>query len=67
MSDRKAKLTVKGNQRKDGKYRVTYSYPGAPNMFGGFYPTKVLNKIQSVETIRVHINTGLYEVSAPFK
>ena len=28
------KITVTGNQRKDGKFPVTYWYQGEPNMFG---------------------------------
>jgi hypothetical protein len=38
-------------QRRDGKYSVTVIFPGGPNMFNGFYPDRVFNKIVSVEKL----------------
>lgn len=34
-----------GKQRRDGKFPVRIAYRGEPNAFGGFYPTKVFNKL----------------------
>ena len=48
------KITVTGNQRKDGKFPVTYWYEGEPNMFGGRYPAKVFKKLHTVEQIADH-------------
>ena len=47
-----AKLIVKGRERKDGKYRITLIFPGAPNAFGGFYPSKTFNKLYTSDQIK---------------
>lgn len=44
-------LTI-SQPRRDGKYPVTIVYPGAPNMFGGFYPAKVYRKLYPLEKVR---------------
>ena len=43
-----------GKERKDGKFPVTYAYKGAPNMFGGFYPTSTYCKLHTLERIQTH-------------
>lgn len=47
-----------GKRRKDGKYPVTWNYPGAPNMFGGHYPDRVYRKL--------HSETALDEMIKPY-
>ena len=47
-------ITIKSTKRSDGKYRVTYVYAGAPNAFGGFYPSKTFNKLHTAEQIGAH-------------
>jgi hypothetical protein len=42
---------IKGNQRKDGKYKITMVYQGAPNAFGGFYPSRSYTKIYTPEKV----------------
>jgi hypothetical protein len=38
-----------GQPRRDGKYPVTLTFAGAPNMFGGFYPDQVFRKLYTRE------------------
>jgi hypothetical protein len=40
------------NPRRDGKYPVTLTFAGAPNMFGGFYPNKVFRKLYSLDKVK---------------
>jgi len=40
------------NPRRDGKYPVTLVFPGAPNMFGGHYPSKTYRKLYTFEKVR---------------
>ena len=43
------KKIIINKQRKDGKFKVTYWYQGAENMFGGFEYPNVYNKLHSGE------------------
>lgn len=45
------RLSVNSNIRKDGKYKVTLSFEGAPNAFGGRYPTRVYRKLMNEQAI----------------
>ena len=47
-------VIIKSQQRRDGKYRVTYVYAGARNAFGGFYPSTTQNKLHTAEQIGAH-------------
>lgn len=47
-----------GKIRKDGKFPVRLVYQGAPNMFGGFYPSTEYNKLFTLEDIQ---NYKFYE------
>lgn len=38
--------------RRDGKYPVTLTFMGGPNMFGGFYPAKVYRKLFTLEKVK---------------
>ena len=48
------KKIIINKQRKDGKFKVTYWYQGAENMFGGFEYPNVYNKLHSGEQIAGH-------------
>ncbi len=41
-----------GAPRRDGKYPVTLTFPGGPNMFGGYYPSKIYNKLYTLEKVK---------------
>jgi len=40
-------VTIVGQKRKDGKYKVQTAFKGEANMFGGFYPTKFYNTLKT--------------------
>ncbi len=44
------KLTI-GQPRSDGKYPVTLTFAGGPNMFGGNYPDTVYRKLYTREKL----------------
>lgn len=48
-TERNTRFTFKGPMRRDGKYPVRIVYPGAPNMFGGYYHDTVYNKLFTAE------------------
>ena len=50
-------MRITGRVRRDGKYPVTYQYPGAPNAFGGYYPDKYFNKLVTREKLVADIET----------
>jgi len=60
-----ATLIVIGNKRKDGKYKVKYTYDGGPNAFGGFYPGRSYTKIKTVEQIKEDIARDIYTFTVP--
>ena len=37
--------------RRDGKFPVTYHYPGEPNLFGGYDHGKTFSKLRTAEQI----------------
>jgi len=37
--------------RRDGKFKVTISFPGAPNAFGGHYYPKIYRKLYTLEKL----------------
>ena len=43
-------------QRKDQKFKVRYIFEGGANGFGGNYPSTILNKIQTADTIEDFLN-----------
>ena len=45
-------LTINGPARRDGKFPVTVSFKGAPNMFGGYYPSTHNNHLWDITKIR---------------
>ena len=47
------KITI-NKPRKDGKFKVTYWYQGAENMFGGREWPSVYNKLHTAERISEH-------------
>jgi len=51
-NERKPSLTINGPMRRDGKFPVTVSYPGAPNMFGGFEYSRPSNYLWTADKIR---------------
>ena len=55
-------LTIKGYARRDGKYPVTISYAGAPNAFGGFYPSSHVNFLWPLDKIREWASKPYVEV-----
>jgi len=48
-------IVTVGPLRRDGKHPVRYCYCGGPNAFGGYYPPKVFNKLQTADQIRERI------------
>lgn len=48
--------------RKDGKYPTKIMYPGEPNMFGGYYPSKFFNKLYTRERIESY-QSNLYDIT----
>ena len=49
-----AKTIIIGKERKDGKFKVVYTYKGSPNMFGGFDHSLTYRKLHTVERIQTH-------------
>lgn len=45
--------------RRDGKFPVRISYRGGANAFGGFYPTKVFNKLYTDHKVQEVISAAL--------
>ena len=40
------------NKRKDGKYKVSFTFPGQPNGFGGLTCGRTINKILTADKLR---------------
>lgn len=55
-------LSFNPRPRRDGKYAVTLSYAGAPNMFGGHYPSRNYNKLYTKEQLLSEIEKNGTEV-----
>jgi len=49
------KARIIGNRRRDGKYKVAFSFEGGPNAFGGVDPGRTVNKILTPEALRESI------------
>jgi hypothetical protein len=45
------KLKLLSTKRKDGKFKISLSFPGSPNAFGGFYYDTLFTKLKTVEQI----------------
>lgn len=45
------KLEILGNIRRDRKYKVRLTFPGAPNAFGGHYPASHYTKLYTTEQL----------------
>lgn len=58
------KARIIGRQRKDGKYKVSFSFEGGPNGFGGSNFGKTTNKIMTAEAIRESIERSPEAYSA---
>lgn len=58
---KRASFRVTGNLRKDGKIKIRYCYPGAPNMFGGYEFDKFFTKLRTLEELEELRNDTLYD------
>jgi len=56
-------ISIIGNKRKDGKYKVRTVYKGAPNMFGGFYASNVYTSLMSVGDVTEILSSPSLESS----
>ena len=54
-------ITILGNIRKDGKYKVRTVYQGAPNMFGGRDPATAYTSIFTPERVRELLDSPALE------
>ena len=49
--------------RRDGKYPVTIIRPGAPNAFGGYYPSRTEKRILPLEKLREYTSKpNIYDI-----
>lgn len=46
------KARILGNARRDGKFKVSFSFEGGPNGFGGNDWGRTINKIMTPEAIK---------------
>lgn len=44
-------LTFNPRPRRDGKFQVVLTFPGAANAFGGHYPAKVYRKLHTLDKL----------------
>ena len=65
----KTVMTFTGHMRRDGKFPVTFFYPGEPNAFGGYYPSKtrkrLLNEAKARDLAETYNRVGVVK-NSPF-
>jgi hypothetical protein len=51
MNTLRPSISFSPRPRRDGKFQVSLFFPGAPNAFGGFYPSRNYRKLYTLERL----------------